>query len=100
MDTHVLRRWLIESARLSLDQARVIREAARHGYGVAISAITLLEIAVLWQPRAKRIEMDPEPIFDQLVRNPQIVVLPLTVDIAREIVAIGSWLRDPMDRAI
>jgi hypothetical protein len=48
LDTHVLVRWLLEPKRLSRDQARVLCDANRRGEPLAFSAITLLEIAVLF----------------------------------------------------
>ena len=47
LDTHVLVRWLFDSRKLSRAQRRVLESAVRRGEPVALSAITLLEIAVL-----------------------------------------------------
>jgi PIN domain nuclease of toxin-antitoxin system len=41
-----------------------------------------------------------EPIFRVVNNNPLCQILPITVEIAREIAAIGDALRDPADRAI
>jgi PIN domain nuclease of toxin-antitoxin system len=100
LDTHVLLRWLLEPERLSREQERTIEKASSQGYGLAISAITLLEIAMLYQTNLKRIPVTAEDLFAQIARNPQASILPMTVDVAREMVAIGDFLRDPMDRAI
>ena len=89
LDTHVLVRWLAAPKRLSREQTRILRDAVRHREPVAISAITLLEIAVL-----------VEELFTELESNPAFQIIPLTVDVAAEVAAIGGWLRDPADRAI
>lgn len=47
LDTHVLIRWLIEARRLSRTQLRVVEATARRGEPVALSAVSLLGIAVL-----------------------------------------------------
>lgn len=47
LDTHVVVRWLIESKKLSRQQLRALEGAVRRGEPVALSVISLLEIAVL-----------------------------------------------------
>ena len=47
LDTHVLIRWLIDSKRLSRTQIKVLDRAVQRTEPIALSAITLLEIAVL-----------------------------------------------------
>lgn len=80
LDTHILVRWLIEPARLSREQARILRAAVRHTEPVALSAISLLEIAVLTS--GKKLRLDP-----------------LTCEVASEVASLDS-LRDPADRTI
>ncbi|MBZ5621995.1 MAG: hypothetical protein LAQ69_25200 [Acidobacteriia bacterium] len=48
LDTHVLVRWLVEPKRLSRDQVRALRSAVRRGEPLTLSAITLIEIALLF----------------------------------------------------
>jgi PIN domain nuclease of toxin-antitoxin system len=48
LDSHVVVRWLTAPKKLSREQVRVLREAVRRREPVAVSAITLLEIAVLF----------------------------------------------------
>src|ERR1700689_5329444 len=48
LDTHIVVRWLATPKKLSRDQTRVLREAIRRREPVAVSAITLLEIAILF----------------------------------------------------
>jgi PIN domain nuclease of toxin-antitoxin system len=89
---------LIEPRKLSRDQIRVLSEADRHAEPLALSTITLLEIAVL--VGASKIDADLEDIFAPLRESPGVRILPLTIPIATEIWALGAALRDPMDRAV
>ncbi len=100
LDTHVVVRWLSEPQRLSQEQRRVLRELVRHGESVAISAISLLEIANLFATRGKlRIEARLNEIFRAIEEHPIIRILPITIDIASEIPPLTA-LPDPADRAI
>lgn len=67
---------------------------------VGICAITLLEIAVLLRDRGTRMDVSAQDLLAQIDSNPVFQVLPLTVEIAIEVAAIGNSLRDPADRAI
>ncbi len=61
--------------------------------------MTLLEIAVLDAGR-DRFRPNAEAVFRELEASPMIQVLPFTYDIAAEVAALGTALRDPADRAI
>jgi PIN domain nuclease of toxin-antitoxin system len=100
LDTHILVHWLAAPNKLSREQLRVLREAVRRREPVAISAITLLEVAVLFGEGRTRSEVPVEQIFDHLESNPAFQIVPFTLDVASEIAALGSALRDPADRAI
>ncbi len=65
---------------------------------LALSALTLLEIAVLTD--AGKLRQPLGVVFEKLQTNPIFEILPVTFDIASEVAAIGDWLRDPFDRAI
>jgi len=67
---------------------------------VAVSAITLLEIAVLFGAGATLSAVPLDELFGELEANPAFQILPLTVTIAAEVAALGGSLRDPADRAI
>lgn len=99
LDTHVLVRWLFDAKRLSREQNRAIEEAMRRSEPVALSAITLLEIAVLASDGQLRLNGSVEEFFGALEADPAIRVLPLSFDIAAEAAALRS-LRDPADRTI
>ena len=41
-----------------------------------------------------------DEIFDEVEANPSFHILPLTIEVAKEISFLGSILRDPADRVI
>jgi len=99
LDTHVVVRWLIEARRLSREQIRVLEGAVRRTEPVALSAISLLEIAVLTSEGKLRLKVTLDDFFDELQANPAFRVLPPTYEVASEVASLGA-LRDPADRAI
>ena len=100
LDTHIVVRWLAAPKRLSREQTRVLRDAVRRREPVAISAITLLEIAVLFGEGSTRSDIPVDELFSELESNPAFQIIPLTVDVAAEVAGLGGFLRDPADRAI
>ena len=99
LDTHIVVRWLSDPRKLSREQTRVLDEAVRHGRGVGVSAISFLEIALLAEER-RRITAGLNDLFHQLDTNPAFRIISLTSEIAKEVMALGSSLRDPADRVI
>ncbi len=99
LDTHVLIRWLIDPKRLSLEQARALERAVRRMEPVALSAITLLEIAVLASEGRVRLQSGLDEFLDDLQGNPVFRVLPLSYEVASEVASLRG-LKDPADRAI
>jgi PIN domain nuclease of toxin-antitoxin system len=97
LDTHILVRWLVEPRRLSRDQLRVIRTAARSGRPLGLSAISLVEIAVI--PGA-RLGAPAQDILGALEPSEEFKIVPIDLTIATEVEAVGDSLRDPMDRVI
>jgi PIN domain nuclease of toxin-antitoxin system len=100
LDTHVLIRWLADPKRLSREQTRVLNDALRHPEAVAISAITLLEIVMLFTSGLLRIQLSLDELFEEIETSPVFHVLPLTIEIAKETSFLASTLRDPADRVI
>ena len=100
LDTHAVVRWLIEPRKLSREQTRVIREALRRHEPLAISAISLLEIAVIFDRGTTRRPIPVDRLLEDLGSSPAIYILPLTIEVALEVASLGSALRDPADRAI
>jgi PIN domain nuclease of toxin-antitoxin system len=97
LDTHVVVRWLVEPKRLSRDQLRVIRTAARFGRPLGLSAISLVEIAVI--PGA-RLRAPARDILGALDPSDGFKIVPIDLTIAAEVEAVGDSLRDPNDRVI
>ena len=85
LDTHIVVRWLAEPKKLSRDQARILREAVHRGEAVALSSITLLEIAVLLSSGHHRIRADVDELLAEIEENPIFEILPLTTEIAAEV---------------
>jgi PIN domain nuclease of toxin-antitoxin system len=100
LDTHILIRWLADPKRLSRDQARILNDVIRRRESVAVSAITLLEAAMLFSQGALRLKLSLDELFNEFEASPAFRILPLTVDIAKEVSFLGPILRDPADRAI
>ena len=98
VDTHVAVRWLMEANRLSREQMRVMEQAVRRTEPIALSAMSLLEIAMLASQGRLRIRLDE--FFEELQANPLFRIFPLSYEIALEVASLGSDLRDPADRAI
>jgi PIN domain nuclease of toxin-antitoxin system len=99
LDTHILVHWLADPKRLSRDQVRILDEIVRRRETAAISAITLLEVALLSSGGRLRMKLTADEVFNELEGNPLFRVLPLTVDVAKEVSSLSA-LRDPADRVI
>jgi PIN domain nuclease of toxin-antitoxin system len=96
LDTHVVIEWLSSPERLSLHQRRALREAERQAETVALSACTLVEIAMLIQTR-KITGIDW--IFEELETNAIFRLMPITIPIVADAGAL-YLLPDPADRTI
>jgi PIN domain nuclease of toxin-antitoxin system len=97
IDTHVLIRCLVDSKKLSRDQSRVLMGILRDHEVVAISAITLWEIAMLFGEKALRLSRTLDELFADVENNPMFQVLPLSFEIAKESASLCRLLRDPAD---
>ena len=101
LDTHILIWWRLDSKRLNPAQTRRLQHLESRQEPIAISAITLWEIAML--SARGRIEMT-EPLdvwLDEIEENGLIQVLPLTARIAAESVRLGpDFHNDPADQMI
>ena len=101
LDTHVLIWWRLDSSRLGRSRIRRLEDLENRQQPVAISAITLWEIAML--AARGRIEI-AEPVdiwLEEIERHPLIEVLPLTARIVAESVRLGPGLhKDPADQII
>src|ERR1019366_10564590 len=100
LDTHVLVRWLVDPKRLSREQLRVLRGAVRRCEPLALSAITLLEIAVLFGEGSTRLRVPAQELLAGLGPEAGFHIVPIDAEVAAEVAATGGALRDPADRAI
>jgi PIN domain nuclease of toxin-antitoxin system len=99
LDTHIAVRWTTETKKLTREQARSLEGSVRRTELVALSAVTLLEIAMLAGDGRIKLKMSLNEFFDELQANPVFQILPVTYDVAIEAASLGI-LRDPADRAI
>jgi PIN domain nuclease of toxin-antitoxin system len=99
LDTHIFVRWLIDNRKLSREQFRVLQAAVRHTEPVALSAVSLVEIAILNGQGKLKLKTSLSEFFNEMQGNPALSVLPLSYEIALETASLGI-LRDPADRAI
>ena len=90
---------MASSSGISREQLRAIEAAVRRNEAVALSAVTLLEIAMLVSDGRLRLGVPLDRFFLDIEANPVFDVLPLTHAVALEAALVGN-LRDPMDRAI
>ena len=99
LDTHIVVRWMVEARKLSREQSRRLETAVRRAEPLALSAITLLEIAILAGDGRLKLKSSLEDFFGEIEGSPAFRVLPLTYEVATEAAALGI-LRDPADRTI
>ena len=89
--------WIAEPKKLSTEQRRVLGRAVRHGHPIALSDMTLLEIAARLNRRNVRLAQE---VLQTIGRNPHFRILPVTIEIAMEAIDLIDALRDPSDCAI
>jgi PIN domain nuclease of toxin-antitoxin system len=99
LDTHIVVRWLIDNRKPSREQFRVLQTAVRRTEPVALSAMSLLEIAVLNSAGKLKLKTSLNEFFTDLQARPVFQILPLTYEVALEAASLGN-LPDPADRAI
>ena len=99
VDTHVVL-WLVsEPGRLSKSAKTAIDQARRDGEGLAISGITLLELATLVGKGRIRLEMSLESFLREV--EDRFVVLPISGRAcARTLELPSAYPKDPVDRVI
>jgi len=99
LDTHVVVRWLIDQKKLPREQLRLLQIVTSRSQPVALSAVSLIEIAILNGQGKLRLKASLREFFDEMRDNPAFNVLPLTYDVALDAASLAI-LRDPADRAI
>ena len=98
LDTHVLYWSQTQRAKVSRRAAKAIDEAAKSG-GLAISAVTLLELAQMIERGKITPRGTIENTIELLIED--VVIKPITAEIASLSVQFPpTFPRDPMDRVI
>ncbi len=99
LDTHVVI-WLSDDyGRISAKAHAAIKEARRKESGLAISAMTLVEIAMLSSYGRVHLTPDLEAFLSEVEQR--FVVLPITSNIARRAFELPpGYPKDPVDRVI
>lgn len=101
VDTHILIWWRLDSGRLSRDQVRRLQEQESRKRPLAISAITLWEMAMLAARDRIRVDGPLDGWLEEIEAHPLIEVLPLTARIVAESVQLGQdFHNDPADQLI
>ena len=99
LDTHVVAWLAFDSTRLSRAARAAIDEAREHGDGLAISDITLLELAALAGKGRIRLDVSLESFLREV--ESRFVVLPITARTC--VLTLGlpaAYPKDPADRVI
>jgi PIN domain nuclease of toxin-antitoxin system len=77
----------------------VLEGVVRRSEPVALSAISLLEIAILKSEGKLKLQVTLDEFLDEMQANEVFQILPLSYQVASDVATLGS-LRDPADRAI
>lgn len=99
-DTHVWYRWRAEPKKLSRVHARALARAEQRRESVAVSAISLWELAMLAASGRIQVRLALEPWISEMADDLFISVLSLTPEIAAKSVGLAGLPRDPADRLI
>lgn len=99
LDTHVVVWLSYDYDRISARAQKVIKEARGKERGIAVSSITLLEIARLSSHGRIHLTPDLETFLSDL--ETRFIVMPITVNIARQAFELPPrFPKDPADRVI
>ena len=99
VDTHVVIWLALEPARISKKARAVIEEARHGGHGLAISDMTLLEIAVIESRRRIQLNTSLETFLSEV--ETRFTVLPINGRICVRAMGLpADYPKDPADRII
>lgn len=99
-DTHIWYRWRVVPDNLSHEQRRALQRIERKGEAVAVSAISLWELAMMASSGRVRVNLALDSWIEEMSDDPLIEILPLTAAIAATSVSLTGLPRDPADRII
>ena len=101
LDTHIVLWWLGDIDRLSVTQARTLKQADADGDRIGVAAVTLWEIAKLADRGRIQLGRPVDVILDEIEWHPVIELLPLTARVALESTRLGDRVpSDPTDQLI
>lgn len=99
LDTHVVMWLAFDETRLSKRARSAIDDALKNGSGLAISDITLLELAVLANKERIRLNLSLESFLQEV--ESRFVILPITGRACTRALGLPSgYPKDPADRII
>ena len=99
VDTHVVVWLAFDQTRLSKRAKAAIQEARKNGEGLAISDITLLELAMLARKGRVQLEISLESFLREV--EERFLVLPISGRVCvRSLTLAEAYPKDPADRVI
>jgi PIN domain nuclease of toxin-antitoxin system len=99
VDTHVVLWLALEPARISKKAGAVIEETRHSGQGLAISDMTLLEIAMIESERRIQLSASLETFLSEV--EARFIVLPISGRVCVRAVGLPAvYPKDPADRII
>jgi PIN domain nuclease of toxin-antitoxin system len=99
LDTHVVVWLALDQTHISKNARAAINDARENGDGLAISDITLLELATLSSKGRIRLEISLESFLEEI--EARFIVLPISGRIcARALGLPATYPKDPADRII
>ena len=99
LDTHVVIWLALEPGRISKRARAAIQETRQRGEGLAVSDITLLEIATIENKGRIKLDASLEAFLAEI--EARFIVLPITGRICVSALALpAAYPRDPADRVI
>ena len=100
LDTHILVWWLLDPARLSAAQQKIV-DAAGTGSPLIVSEISILEIATLYSLGRIELTVPLREWLEKAVAPPVVRRQGISPAIAAEVASLPDWFhRDPADRTI
>ena len=101
LDTHALVWWVSDPRRLGSKARRTVEAAVGADDGIAVSSISIWEIAMLVAARRLELTMDVESWIARVESLPGLHFVPVDNVIARRAVTLDGFPhRDPADRFI
>ncbi len=99
LDTHVVVWLALDQTHLSKNARAAINDARENGDGLAISDITLLELATLSNKGRIRLEISLESFLEEI--EARFIILPISGRAcARALALPATYPKDPADRII